>query len=363
MYNKRLSFLHELLKDKDLIGLEIGALDKPLLVKDKLRPDVKILYGDHLSTEGLKSKYKQDQSVDQSRIVEVDLISPSGEFADALNGQTVDFIIASHVVEHVPNPIHWLQKLFEILSPGGFLFLVIPDKRFTFDYQRPLTTFGVMLQSYLLDKNIPSVSDVFDHYSSAVMVDGAKIWSGPLGAGDLTPLTSQKNAFKYAQEVHQDNVYHDVHVSVFTPLSFFSIVERLIHTELLMSEVASFRDTDMNDIEFFVSLRKPEGNRKNLKQTCLASIPPMSIETLVSPYMPQVKSLAYSLERITSSHSKLEREVELQNDELITLRERLSLLDKVLARRSVHLVMSFTHYLFALFPFLKNKKRITKRSR
>ncbi len=357
MYHKRRHFLDEILGEKSLRGIEIGALDKPLVVKNDLSPGSEILYADHLSTEGLRKKYKLDRTVDQKALVDVDLVCPSGEFLEALNGQAVDYIVASHVVEHVPNPIHWLQGLFEVLRPGGSLFLVVPDKRFTFDYQRPATTFGAMLQSYLSCKKIPSVSDVFDHYSTAVLIDGGKVWSGSLGMTDLIPLTSHENAFKYAQQVHEEDAYHDVHVSIFTPFSFFAIIERLIQTELLMTEISAFRDTDLNDIEFLVCLKKPKLTKKGaVKTACLASIPSLNIETLVSPYMPQVKSLSVSLEEVTRSNSKLETQLENLNNELISLRNQNSTLNKVLARRSIKFMMIFSHYFFSIFSFLRRER-------
>jgi predicted SAM-dependent methyltransferase len=256
MYEKRRAFIDELVRGKKLTGIEIGALDKPLVVRDDLPIGGVIKYADHLSKEGLKVKYRSDQSVDLDSLVGVDLINSTGDFSEALEGELVDYIVASHVVEHVPNPIRWLQMLLANLRPGGFIFLVVPDKRFTFDYQRPVTTFGTMLQSFLSGKNMPSAADVFDHHSSAVLINGAKVWSGLLEAGDLIPLASNVKALSYAKEAHEDSVYHDVHVSIFTPISFFSIIERLIHTELFLAEVSRFKDTEINDIEFFCVFEK-----------------------------------------------------------------------------------------------------------
>ena len=256
MHSDRSEYLHELLEGQELTGIEIGALDRPLLTRDNLSSGSEILYADHLSTDELRKKYQSDSSVDLSKLVDVDLIDASGDFADSLNGRLVDYIVASHVVEHVPNPIRWFQMLFKMLRPGGFVFLVVPDKRFTFDYQRPLTTCGEMLQSFFSNKEMPSVADVFDHYSSAVMIDGGKVWSGLLGGGELTPLASNVDALKYAKEVHNKGRYHDVHVSVFTPASFFSIIERLIRINLFSPEITHFKDTGINDIEFFVCMKK-----------------------------------------------------------------------------------------------------------
>ena len=237
MHEKRRSYLLNLVRDRDWTGLEIGALDKPLIVPKDLSDGSEIIYADHLSSTDLKAKYKLDQSVDLDSIVDVSIVNPAGDFSECMEGRLVDYIVASHVVEHVPNPIRWFQMLFEILRPGGFIFLVIPDKRFTFDYQRPVTTFGAMLQSFLSGKLRPSAADVFDHHSSAVMIDGSRVWSGLLSEADMVPLASSKAALAYAKEVEDGNKYHDVHVSIFTPISFFSILSLLDIAPLNLAEI------------------------------------------------------------------------------------------------------------------------------
>jgi hypothetical protein len=152
MHEKRREYFNSLIKNKQLLGIEIGALDNPIIVRKDLPAGCEILYADHLATEGLRKKYKEDASVDLNGLVEVDLVNASGDFSSELSGRSVDYVIASHVVEHVPNPVLWFQMLFKIIRPGGFIFLVVPDKRFTFDFQRPTTTLGEMLESFLSEK-------------------------------------------------------------------------------------------------------------------------------------------------------------------------------------------------------------------
>ena len=124
------------------------------------------------------------------------------------------------MIEHVPNLISWLQGLFLALKPGGSLFLVIPDKRYTFDFQRPLTTFGQLLEDFLSERQHPSVATIYDHYSSAVELEGSNVWAGLIENADLIPMFP-KRLPEIAQDVHKNQNYHDVHVSTFTPWSFF----------------------------------------------------------------------------------------------------------------------------------------------
>jgi SAM-dependent methyltransferase len=52
-----------------------------------------------------------------------------------------DFLLSSHSLEHFANPLKAVKEWLRVLKPGGTLLLVLPDKRFTFDRNRPVTTF------------------------------------------------------------------------------------------------------------------------------------------------------------------------------------------------------------------------------
>ena len=44
---------------------------------------------------------------------------------------TLDYVVASHVLEHVANPIAALAECYRVIRPGGILYLVVPDRRAT----------------------------------------------------------------------------------------------------------------------------------------------------------------------------------------------------------------------------------------
>ena len=51
-----------------------------------------------------------------------------------------DFVIANHFIEHTEDPIaHAAATTLRVLRPGGVLYMAVPDKRFTFDVDRPVT--------------------------------------------------------------------------------------------------------------------------------------------------------------------------------------------------------------------------------
>jgi SAM-dependent methyltransferase len=52
-----------------------------------------------------------------------------------------DFVVASHVLEHIANPLRALQEWKRVLNKGGTLLVVVPDRSGTFDRKRPFTAF------------------------------------------------------------------------------------------------------------------------------------------------------------------------------------------------------------------------------
>ena len=60
----------------------------------------------------------------------------------------LDYVIASHVLEHVANPVAALVEWQRVVRPGGIIYLVVPDRRATWEHQRGLTPVGHLLEDY-----------------------------------------------------------------------------------------------------------------------------------------------------------------------------------------------------------------------
>src|SRR6266853_2687067 len=67
------------------------------------------------------------------------LIVEACDVSEIVNG-SYDFVAASHVLEHVANPLCALQEWKRILKPSGTILVVVPHKAGTFDHRRPFTT-------------------------------------------------------------------------------------------------------------------------------------------------------------------------------------------------------------------------------
>jgi len=61
------------------------------------------------------------------------------------------FVLASHVLEHVANPLKALTEWRRILKPSGILLMLLPFKKYTFDHRRPFTTFEHLVEDFSRD--------------------------------------------------------------------------------------------------------------------------------------------------------------------------------------------------------------------
>lgn len=61
---------------------------------------------------------------------------------------SLDYVIASHVLEHVANPVAALAECYRVVQPGGILYLVVPDRRATWEHTRGLTPVAHLLDDY-----------------------------------------------------------------------------------------------------------------------------------------------------------------------------------------------------------------------
>ncbi|WP_266157758.1 methyltransferase domain-containing protein [Dyella silvatica] len=229
---------------------EIGALCSPLVTKAEA--DVRFI--DYASAEVLRKHYSGNPGVDPDRIVETDAIWGEQTLFDAL-GQRVDFILASHVIEHVPDLVTWLNELHSALNDDGQVRLAIPDKRFTFDFLRRESELSDVLAAYIASARIPQPQAILDYLLNATHVDHIAAWRGEVSKSTLQRPDSFASAMQKAGEAIKDGTYHDAHCWVFTPESFATLLEQLSMHGLIKFSCDNFYDTEPDNIEFFVSLR------------------------------------------------------------------------------------------------------------
>jgi SAM-dependent methyltransferase len=246
MINRRERLLGER-EPSRLNGLEIGPSTAPLISK-RTGP---VRYVDYASTEELRANQTSDK-VPLDELVEIDVVWGERRLRDAVGG-TVDYVVASHVLEHAPDFVGWLAQIREVLAPGGVLGLAIPDRRFTFDILRPASTLGEMVEAHMLGYRRASIRQVYDSFAGTRPCDVHEAWRTDL-TRVLKPLPAKRErALRFVKEL-QAGRYIDAHCWVFTPASFLDHLEAMHELGWLGFAVEAFHPTARLDIEFHVRL-------------------------------------------------------------------------------------------------------------
>jgi SAM-dependent methyltransferase len=235
--------------------LELGPSFSPIAPKSEGWDSCTV---DHASREALVEKYRSDPTVDVSRIEDVDVVWDSGPLDEALPTTwrgTFDAFIGSHVLEHIPDPIGLLQSLERILKPSGVVSLVIPDKRFCFDFFKPISTTGELLAAHERRASRHSRKTLFDHVAYGVTSAGSICW----GRQPVTELAFSHSLVDAKLHVetygsNEDGPYVDSHAWHFTPSSFQLAMLELAALEAIDYSIERRFSTD--GCEFYVTLRR-----------------------------------------------------------------------------------------------------------
>lgn len=236
--------------DLDLAtGIEIGALDKPIIPPTS--PGA--FYVDYADTQTLRTAYQNDPYVNVDNIVHVGGIWGEKGLAEiAAQVAPVDYLVASHVIEHVPDLITWLNEIESVLKSTGSVRLAIPDRRYSFDLLRTETVLADVLAAHLVRARVPQIREVIDCVANMAKVDCWHVWDGTIDRSSLEKYHAPEAIERLARDVLENKTYHDVHCWVFTPASFAHLMTRTAELGYHTFKCVEFFDTEHHTLEFFV---------------------------------------------------------------------------------------------------------------
>jgi len=217
--------------DRDLVaqtlisgtGIEIGALSNP----QKVPKLVHVTYVDRLPPEA-SARFEDLKGVPLHRVDVIEDAETLRSFGDG----TQDFVIANHVLEHLQDPISGLLAMLRVARPGGVVLLSVPDKRFTFDVNRPVTPFEHLVR---------------DHREGPA-------WSERQHFEEWSRLVNRREESRVDEEVrHLMNIGWSIHFHVWTWVELLALVLKMREQTAFDLEVA-LRNRD----EVVLVLRKSE---------------------------------------------------------------------------------------------------------
>lgn len=249
----RLNLLREGISTEHSV-LEIGPYFSPIAAR---AAGYRTTTLDVFDTYSLRQKAAVDPNIPKERhkeIEEVDLVGSACDLADLTTTRygaehRFDWILSSHNIEHIPNPVRFFQQCAAVLRPEGTLRLAVPDKRYCFDHFRSLTDGSEWLQAFFENRSQPTAYQVFREESHRSTQRHESVgW---------TPIRQSLSMFRecFSPGCNPPTVYIDTHCWAFTPESFQLLVLDMIAFGLVELRIDSISDTC--GIEFYVDLARP----------------------------------------------------------------------------------------------------------
>jgi hypothetical protein len=273
-------------------GVEIGPSFRPTFPKAE---GFQVTVVDHCPTDQLRAKYAADGNVPAAltaQIEAVDVVWTGGPYRDLAGmPRDVDYVVASHVIEHVVDVCGFLQDCSSLLRPGGVLLLAIPLRRCIMDCFRPASTLGDILLAHVQPWAYECKSRLDEVWSQALLgAGGAWAIDDLRAAARSGRMPEPMHPVEEAGRVWRESVaqapgagaaYRDAHRWVFDPETFEEIAWFL----------ALYADTGLvpeplpggHDCEFHAVLR-----RHPVEATHVAALAALRQRTLVERLVPSV---------------------------------------------------------------------------
>jgi hypothetical protein len=232
--------------------LEVAPFFDPVLAKS----DYNVYYTDYVDTDALRGKADQNPTGRNAVVPPIDFVWVPGRPLRACvpPGLTFDFVVASHVMEHVPNPVGWLNDLLSVTRVGGQVGVFLPDRRNPLDVFRNQTSFADVVAWWAGQPAIPTLEQITDFLGSGSRPpsDEPQRWVRSR-AMNLERRNTDQNVINFAELIAREPRYLDVHCSVWESASFVDIFRRVVQFGMLNVEVSD----PIDDVyEFFVTFTK-----------------------------------------------------------------------------------------------------------
>jgi SAM-dependent methyltransferase len=232
---------------RTLLGdiLEIGPGNAPF----PTAPGARVTYADRSVDGGRDATWPE--LVGQPRGPESDLdldldVNGLGVIAD----KAFDAVIASHMIEHLANPIEALCEIERVLRPGGRLVLVVPDRTRTFDAVRQPTPLAHLLDDF--ERHVTEVdADHIAEFCEAIF------HQPPIHPDEVRAWYDPAHLDEARVDLHRRR---SIHVHCWTPEEFAAVMAALLARGIVSWDLVDlyfFDDPGAVDNEFGFVLERP----------------------------------------------------------------------------------------------------------
>ena len=212
---------------KGLVGrktLEIGPFVSPSLT----HPMVK--YFDVLNTEQLRQR-AAEHGLSAKNLPTIHFVSPDGSL-DVVD-ESFELVFSSHNLEHQPDLIRHLNQVSSKLVDGGCFAMLVPNARYCFDADLPLTKISDIFNAHLDRRTAHAPGSIIEHRALTTHNDPALHWKDSQMAPKYRRLDPNRIHAAIKEYEGSDGAYIDVHSWQFEPHTLSDILRALIQLRVI----------------------------------------------------------------------------------------------------------------------------------
>lgn len=259
-------FASKYIKDTNSRILEFGPLTRCLLDKKRYK---NYFFADIRSTEEVKKLYSGNEylkrtgiKVDIKDVIEIDYVI-KGSYKETFKGvEKFDYIIVSHVLEHIPNLLNFFIDLQNILKKGGEIIILYPDRRYCFDHFRTDSKFSEIYHLWRENKFLP-YSQILDFYSNVIPENRPQVFWTRNILKDFESKGSEKKDIEIYEKARKGIIEDDIHYWPFSDFAFLKFLYDCKRYKIFPFSLRKFIPTQENTQQFLVILSNIENNNFN----------------------------------------------------------------------------------------------------
>jgi len=328
--DEREIFVRNVIKDRRALILEIGPLNRPIVKKAEF-PNC--FYSDIRSTEQVKMLYSGNDylettgiHVDVDTIVDIDYVLDESYDKTFAGMEKFDYVVASHVMEHMEDIIGFFQDIASVLKPGGKLCIIYPDKRYCFDHFRESASFRDAYDVYRRGQQ-ETARMVLDFYNTAINENNPTVFWQAKDMHLVMPHNDTDKSIAAYERTIAGEKQGDVHFWPFTDAGFIKFLYDCTRAKLLPFSCVEFHPAQENSQQFLVALQFNPGildnnylELENLKQ--LISTLPLDYynSQQIQLQRSNIQLNQQTLE-LTVQNNNLEKENKELTEQIVQLRE------------------------------------------
>lgn len=129
-------------------GVEIGGpSDNGLIIYHFADLIDNIIFSDNTTWTNYNSKEYNYYNNKVGKVIISDAVDIT-----IIKNEEYDFVFASHVLEHIANPLKAVAEWLRIIKNDGYIIIIVPEKSICFDHRREYSKFSTLLSQY--QKNV-----------------------------------------------------------------------------------------------------------------------------------------------------------------------------------------------------------------